>query len=58
MAVVLAANSLGVARPTRADADDGDGGAAQSYQDIQVLDDDAQEAKERGSSRRAGLSYV
>ena len=38
MAIVLAANRLGVAAVAAADADDGDRGAGHSEQDIHILD--------------------
>ena len=47
MAVVLAADSLGAAAaPAR--TDDGDRGAGQANQDIDVLEDDAQKTKQGG----------
>lgn len=58
MAIVLAADGLSAARATATDTDDGNWGAGQSYEDIEILNDDAQEAKNRGSSSRAGLQYV
>ena len=48
MAVVLAADSVGGAGAAAADADDGDGGAGEADEDAQVLEDDAQEAKDGG----------
>lgn len=57
MAIVLAADGVGAALAT-ADTDNGDGGAGQPYQDVHILEDDAQEAEESGNGRRAGLPYV
>lgn len=48
MAIVLAADGVGAAL-TPADTDDGDGRAGQSYHDIQVFEDNAQEAEDSGS---------
>lgn len=54
-AVVLAADSGSVARTTRADANDGDRGAVDSQENIDVLDDDAQKTEEGSASGGAGL---
>lgn len=55
MAVVLAADGAGAARTARADANDGDRGAVDSQEYIQVLDDDAQKTEEGRASGGAGL---
>lgn len=53
--VVLAAHSVRVAVVARADTDDGDGRAVQADEDVQVLQDDAEEAKDDTNTRRVGL---
>ncbi len=52
--VVLAANYVGRAGAT-ADADDGDGGAVNSEEDVDTLDDDAEQLEEGSATRGAGL---
>ena len=52
--VVLAANRVGGALVTSADADDGDGRAVEAEKYVDALDDDAEEAEEeraRGGGR-------
>lgn len=54
VAVVVAADCLGAARITSANANDGDRGAVDSQENIHVLDDDAQKTEEgraRGGAR-------
>ena len=55
MAVVLAADSVGRAGAAAADTDDGDGGAGEADEDVQVLEDDAQQAEDRSRARGARL---
>ena len=55
MGVVLAANGLGAARVAGADADDGDRRAVEADEDVDALDDDAEQAEEERRSGAAGL---
>jgi hypothetical protein len=53
-AVVLAAEGLSVASGTRADTDDGDGGAGEADDGVHVLDDDTEEGELLSDSGRVG----
>ncbi len=53
MAVVLAADGLGGA--CAATADDGDGGARQADEDVQVREDDTEQAEDRVRARVSSL---
>ena len=53
--VVLAAHRVRVAGVARANTDNGDGRAVQADEDVQVLQDDAEEAKDDTNTRRVGL---
>ena len=53
--VVLAAHGGGGAGVAASDADDGDGGAREADEDVQVLEDDAEQAEDRSRARVAGL---
>jgi len=52
--VVLAANGFLVASSTTSDTNDGDGGAGDTNEDVNALDNDAQKTEEEGSNRVTG----
>ena len=53
--VVVAADDVRAALVAGADTDDADGGAAKSQQDLEVGQDESEQAKDGVSSSRAGL---
>ena len=56
--VVLAADGLGRALVAGPDANDGDRGAVEADEDVEVLEDDAQKAEEGTNAGGRGLSHV
>lgn len=57
VAVVRAADRAGAAATTTC-TNDSDGTAGETNIDIQILQDNAQEAKEPGGGRRVSLKYI
>lgn len=55
---VGARNGIGRALGARADANDGDGAAGESEEDVQVAEADAETTENGGANRRAGLRNV
>ena len=53
--VVLAADGAGVAGRAAANADDGDGRAVNTEEDVQVGQDDAEQTEQRGARGRVRL---
>lgn len=53
--VVLAADDVRAARVAGADADDVDGRALEADEDVDALDDDAEQAEQEGRDRVSGL---
>ncbi len=55
MAVVLAAHSLGAATAAVSNADDSDRGAVDTEEDVDILQDNTEEAQNRSPCLRVGL---
>ena len=53
--VVVAADGVGSALVASADTDDGDGAAVEADEDVQVLEEDAEEAQDDADTSRVGL---
>lgn len=55
MAVVLAADRVGGAGVAASDADNADGGAVEADGDVEVLEDDTEQAQDGGGRSRVSL---